>query len=56
LARWADAALGNGAKRLLAVGDRGDDLQVGHHVEHHLQALAHDGLIVCDHDSQTVGV
>jgi hypothetical protein len=47
--------LGDRGERLLTVGDRGDDLEVGHHVEHHLQPLADDRLIVCDHDSQTVG-
>ena len=43
--------LGDGRERLLAVGNRGHDLEVGHHAEQHLQTVAHDRLIVCDHDS-----
>ena len=48
--------LGDGGERLLAVGDGGDDLEIGDHIEHHLQPLADDRLVVGDHDPQAFGV
>ncbi len=45
---------GDCGDRLFAVGDGGDHLDVGDHVEHHLQSLAYDGLVVGDHDPQTL--
>ena len=48
--------LGDGGEGLFAVGDGGDDLQIGDHIEHHLQPFADDGLVVGDHDPQAFGV
>ena len=36
--------------RLLAVGCAAEDLDVGHQPEHHREALAHDTLVVDQHD------